>query len=294
MARRGRWVRPLLSVSRDELRAHLLAAGIEAWDDPANRDPRHLRSWVRNEVLPGIARRLPDVRDRLADAGRQAASQRAAWNGVPELIPALQFRNERRGISVAVAPLRGYRSAVRRAILATLGRRFGVPLGRRRLAVLDDLLRDQPESGRRRLSGRLEAELHAGRLTLYPVSDGPSGSVVVAAGHGGAVGDACFRTRTAPAAAPVRRSWQTAIVPGRYLARPWRPGDRIRPLNGRGSRAVAVLLREARVAPHQRTGWPVVVDADDATIVWVPGICRSDARLPQLGSEAWHVECAFA
>ncbi len=294
VARRGRWVRPLLAVPRDELRAHLTAAGIESWDDPSNRDLRHLRSWLRTEVLPVIERRMPAVRARLVKAAGQAAAQRAAWNGVSELIPALQFCNERHGISVAVAPLCGYRSAVRRAILATLGRRFGVPLGRRRLGVLDELLRKPSGSGRRRLSRRLEAELHDGRLTFYLASGVESPAVPVAVGHDGAVGDARFQARAGPADTPARCSWQTTMMPGRYLARPWRPGDRIRPLNGRGSRAVAVLFREARVAPHRRAGWPVVVDADDATIVWVPGICRSDARLPQPGSEAWHVECAFA
>src|SRR5690606_9831728 len=42
---RGRLVRPLLGASRAELRAHCEARGLPWWDDPANDDPAHLRSW---------------------------------------------------------------------------------------------------------------------------------------------------------------------------------------------------------------------------------------------------------
>ena len=91
-----------------------------------------------------------------------------------------------------------------------------------------------------------------------------------------------------------REGWNADLVPQGYLARRWRAGDRIRPLGGTGSRAVSVLLREARISPARRKVWPVVVTGDDATIVWVPGICRSDAAVPAEGTEAWRVECAFA
>ena len=58
-------------------------------------------------------------------------------------------------------------------------------------------------------------------------------------------------------------------------------------------RQVSVLLREARIAPGRRSQWPVVGDAD-ASIVWVPGICRSDARIPTEGTEALCVHVAHA
>jgi tRNA(Ile)-lysidine synthetase-like protein len=82
---------------------------------------------------------------------------------------------------------------------------------------------------------------------------------------------------------------------GEYLIRSWRPGDRIRPLGGKGSRTVAELFKEAQVSAGARKGWPVVVlAADDATLVWVPGICRSDGYVPVPGKEALDVECHLA
>ena len=59
--RRGRIVRPLLPFRRSDLARHLLEIGRSGWDDPANADSSHLRSWVRQELMPVLEARLPDV-----------------------------------------------------------------------------------------------------------------------------------------------------------------------------------------------------------------------------------------
>src|SRR2546428_544176 len=55
---RGGLVRPLLAFTRAQLAAYVAAQGLAVHDDPANRDPRHLRSWIRLELLPLVERRL--------------------------------------------------------------------------------------------------------------------------------------------------------------------------------------------------------------------------------------------
>src|SRR5690349_12371928 len=55
---RGGLVRPLLAFTRAELGAHVAAQRLAVHEDPTNRDPRHLRSWIRLELLPLIERRL--------------------------------------------------------------------------------------------------------------------------------------------------------------------------------------------------------------------------------------------
>lgn len=288
-ARRGLWLRPLLEVGRSELVAHLATREITPWEDPANADPRHLRSWLRREILPRLAERLPDVADRLREAGRHARELRAAWDDMPEGLAALEMVTEPRGISVAAPVLQGYRSPLRRAVLAALGRRFGVPLGRRRMEAIERLL-DAPEGGVVHLDRRLRAELAFGRLTFEGTRTPEPPPVALAAS--GETGFGSFRFRSAPGgAAPTRDGWRTTLPAGTWRIRAWRAGDRIRPLGGTGTRAVAVLLREARIAPGRRRRWPVVVD-DDATIVWVPGICRADARIPESGTETLDVDCA--
>src|SRR5207247_910383 len=48
----GGLVRPLLPFSKAELARHAATRGLASHDDPANADPRHLRSWVRTTLLP--------------------------------------------------------------------------------------------------------------------------------------------------------------------------------------------------------------------------------------------------
>ncbi|MBL0180421.1 MAG: tRNA lysidine(34) synthetase TilS [Gemmatimonadetes bacterium] len=289
--RNGPWVRPLLDLPRERLAAHVVAEGIVAWQDPANRDIRHLRSWLRQAVMPGVAARLPDLRERLLTAAGQAREARTGWDQLLDQLPELALTAEPAGFSVAAPLLRGYRSALRHAVVAALGRRCGVPLGARRLAAVDRLLAGR--DARIQLAAGLEAELAFGRLAFrHPAGPAPE-PVTLGGGAGITFGPLTLRAVLAPAPALDREGWSTAMVPGQYQVRAWQSGDRIRPLGGRGHRQVSVLLREARIAPGRRSHWPVVVDAD-ATIVWVPGICRSDARIPTEGTEALCAHAAFA
>lgn len=64
--REGYAARPLLRVWRDETAAYCAALGLAVIDDPANRDPRFLRSRVRHEALPALEQVFPGARRRLA------------------------------------------------------------------------------------------------------------------------------------------------------------------------------------------------------------------------------------
>src|SRR5207302_11307260 len=84
---RGGLVRPLLAFTRDDLVEHVAARGLAVHDDPANRDPKHLRSWVRTVLLPLVSARLgARVRDDLALGGRaRALARRAGRRGLGRL-----------------------------------------------------------------------------------------------------------------------------------------------------------------------------------------------------------------
>src|SRR5947209_7009521 len=74
---RGGIVRPLLPFNRAELREYVAERGLAFHDDPANRDPRHLRSWLRVTLLPQLATRLGgNLRSDVLRLGRAAAFDR--------------------------------------------------------------------------------------------------------------------------------------------------------------------------------------------------------------------------
>lgn len=291
--RRGPWVRPLLEIPHAALVAHCRARDLSPWQDPANRDPRHLRSWLRTVALPLLRGRVPDVETRLSDVARQAATLRQGVNALPEALESLAFRAEAGGFSVAAPTLIGYPSGLRSLVLGALGRRCGVPLGAARRAAILRLVAGQRSGAAVQVSPSLVVELAFERLHFRQAEQPQLAEQALPTD--GELIHATRRlqvTRRLTDALPERASHDTWLEVGEYRVRSPMSGDRIHPIGGTGRRSVMVLLREARVPAGQRSRWPVVVSATDpATIVWIPGICRSTVNVPDVGEEALHVRC---
>src|SRR2546428_12022086 len=123
---RGGLVRPLLPFAKVELARHAAARGLVTQDDPANADPRHLRSWVRTTLLPLLVGRLGErVRDDVLGAGRAAALERRAWDQLLDRLPELGLRTVRGGFDVARAGLGRYDDALSVTLLRAAARRVG-------------------------------------------------------------------------------------------------------------------------------------------------------------------------
>ncbi|MGH7548146.1 MAG: tRNA lysidine(34) synthetase TilS [Gemmatimonadales bacterium] len=287
---RGGVVRPLLSFSHAELAAHVAERGLPSHDDPANRDPRHLRSWLRVALLPLLVARLgPRVRADLLRLGRAAASERRAWDRMLELVPELHVHFAAHGFDVARETLARYDDAVSAVLLRAAARRAGLVLGVRRAGQLVELARHA--SGRRLpLGGRWIGEVAFDRLRVFRGVVGAAQEVVATAERGSAVFGG-FRVEWAPERAPARLArseWTTWIAGAHWQVRAPRAGDRLVPLGAVGRRPVRRLLMEAHVPRSVRASYPVVARGE--TILWVPGICRSAADLPRPGTQAVRVD----
>src|SRR5436190_1437115 len=130
---RGGLVRPLLPFTKTRLVTHVTELGLPVHDDPSNRDPRHLRSWVRTVLLPLVGERLgARVGHDLLRAGRAAARERRAWDGVLDHLPDLGLRIEPHRIEVARGGLARYDDVLSAALLRAAARRSGLVLGVRR------------------------------------------------------------------------------------------------------------------------------------------------------------------
>src|SRR5256885_1836179 len=103
--------------------------GMAFHDDPANRDPGHLRSWLRVTLLPQLATRLgSNLRADVLRLGRAAAVERRAWDRALELVPELRLQCCDAGFDVARAPLSRYDKALSAALLRAAARRGGLGL----------------------------------------------------------------------------------------------------------------------------------------------------------------------
>jgi tRNA(Ile)-lysidine synthase len=286
---RGGVVRPLLPFTRAELQAYLQERGLPAHVDPANRDDRHLRSWLRHSILPVLERRLGSrVRAELARLGRAAARDRRAWDEVVKRLPGLDLRTDSGCCDVARAGLWEYDLALAVALLRAAARRVGLVLGPRRARRLVALA-SRPSGRHLPLGGGWEAEVSFDRLRLY--RPGTPDDPVVPHASRGDVRFGGYLVHWAPARAPQtmgRATWRTWIAGGGWEVRGPRPGDVIEPLGGVGRRPLRRLLMEAHVPRSQRQRYPVVATGE--TVLWVPGICRSAAGLPRPGTRAVRVD----
>src|SRR5229473_2849623 len=151
---RGGLVRPLLPFTKAELAAYVAARELPSHDDPANRDPRHLRTWVRRTLVPLVTERLgARARDDVLRAGRAAALERRAWDRALEHLPELELRRHPHGFDVARAALGRYDPALAVALLRAAARRAGLVLGMRPSRSLAAGPPRRSPSSRRRSAG---------------------------------------------------------------------------------------------------------------------------------------------
>jgi len=283
-------VRPLLPFRHAELLAHAEGAGLAVVHDPANRDPRHARSWVRTALLPLVEARMgPDAARALLGVARHALREVRAWDAVLDALPGLSLRATDGRFEVARAALRGYDNVLAGRILRAAAARAGLrltPAAATRLARFATTA----ASGRRlALEGGLVAEAAFESLSVGRAAAVPSAVVLDPAGGEAAFGPFALAWRGEPAPETLPRAgWTTWLAAGDLEVRAARAGDAITPIGGVGRRKVSRLLMEARVPRSRRVEYPVVESRGE--VVWVPGVCRSAARIPDPGREAVRID----
>ena len=285
---RGGLVRPLLPFSRRELAEYVRARGLPIHDDPANRDPRHLRSWVRATLLPLLQERLgPRLRRDLLAKGRHAARDARAWDQMLDLVPDLALEVQPNAFAVARAVLCGYDNALSVALLRAAARRVGLVLGPTRAQRIVELA-ERPSGRRLQLGGGWSAEVEFDRLRVsQAVGVDCALERISPSGERGSALFGEFEITWSPGAAPERierATWTTWVDSAAWEVRQPARGDALVPLGGVGHRPLRRLFMEARVPRRVRMRYPVVSRGE--TILWVPGICRSVEGVPAPGTRA--------
>ena len=287
-------LRPLLPFRHSELAAHARAAGLPVFEDPANADPRHTRSWIRTRVLPLLEERLgARASEALLSVARHAAADVAAWDAALDALPALDLRASRGRVDIARATLGGYDSSLAVHLLRAAARRAGLMIGPAHATRIVRFA-GQAASGRRLELGKgILAEASFDRLLITPRPLPPDPRPLT--GEAGEATFGRFTVRWCMDQAPdrlARDGWTTWISNGALEVRLPTPGSRLIPLGGNGHRSVARLLMEGRVPRADRAGWPVI--ARDGQPIWIPGVCRGHEAVPAPGTLAVRMDLAPA
>lgn len=288
----GGLVRPLLPFRHLELVEHVRARGLDPWEDPANADPRHMRSWVRTALLPLLESRLgDDAAASLLSVASHAADDVAAWDAALAAFPGLDVTASEGRVGVARAALQGYDSLLAARLVRAAAHRAGLRLGPTQASRVAAFA-VRAASGRvLDLGEGAVAEVSFDRLLVYRRADVPDPRPLAGETGAGVFGrfDLAWRIEPAPEKL-ARGGWTTWISPGELEVRLPAPGSRVVPLGGVGHRAVSRLLMEIHVPRGDRAAWPVITRNGEP--VWLPGVCRADAAIPEPGTSAVRLDVA--
>ncbi len=261
-------LRPLLDSTREEILAYARTRRLKWIEDESNRDTRLRRNFLRNEVLPLVARRFPAYRATIARSAGHLAEAAALLDEVASAdgeacieagtlsvaglrrLPPAHARNLLRwflaGHAVAMPATQRLEEALRQMIEAKQDARVAIELDGADLRRHD---------GRVYVVRTLQVPLQYSRRWLGEDSlDLPAlGGVLVLKRGVGSGGISLAR-----------------LQDGVVTVRARRGGERLRPDSRRPRRSLKNLLQEARVAPWLRERLPLIY-CDDA-LVWAPGI----------------------
>jgi len=278
-------IRPLLEVSRNEIRAYLAERGLPWREDSSNANLQLDRNRVRSQILPLLQQALnPRVEEALARAAALAWEDEQDWErraaqAIEDLGPL------RTPVTVEAAWLRGLGPALgRRVIRRLLGAAAGSDrrLTWHHVGAVWQLAAALEGSGRVRLPGA-EAWRSLGWIRFGAPGAQPAG------GPGCAVLASCGQARLGPWLLLVSQSPPQATgacyaevseLDGEAVAFPLvlrfrRPGDRFQPAGREAPVKVKDLFQRAGIPSWERADWPMVESG--GRLVW----CRG------FGAAAW-------
>jgi tRNA(Ile)-lysidine synthase len=268
-ASRGAYARPMLAVWRREVVEFLAQRGLTAYDDPANADLNFARARVRHEILPALERDRPGIGRRFYAVARHASTVQDA------------VERQAQALFSAGAPTR-------------------LDVARMPEPVAVELMKILYSS-----AGGLHPALSRAHLTsmLRLVGGGPGGRGVdlpgglrfrIVGNHMEVVAPAVTRAESGTPLLDVRRCSGCADSNAVHLRLAAafhvgfrRPGLRMRPAGGRGSRKLQDIMVDARIPREDRDAWPLVFAGD--RLAWVPGIAVDADLASVAGEPALHV-----
>lgn len=272
-ARRGRVVRPLLSLSRAEVRKAAESAGLPFVDDRSNDDPAFARTRIRNEVLPVLTDLNPAVL-------RAISSTRAELGEELDFIDGAAAGLIEADATIAVGSLEAAHPALRRHALRLLAEQAlerPVALGREQAERICRLAAE-PEGGSIDLGGGARLLAESGVVLVErQASEVLAATTIAVPGQGIWQG---WRIVAEPMVSPfLPEGPEVATLDAdrlgeRVEVRGWREGDRIGPLGMAGTKSLQDLFTDAGLRRSLRRRLPVVEAAGE--VAWVPGLAVAD------------------
>ena len=293
----GRLIRPMLAVSRAEIREYLDARAIPFVEDSSNASRDILRNRIRADLLPMLEREYaPGFSGRLVElAGEMRSLDDLVSAIAARELDAMRIGGDALDVSGFSAQNRAVRAVVIRLFLAE---RMGSlrKISRAHVESVLHLMLDGGPSDSIDLPGGWRAAREYNLLRLLdararkaisadfsvPIAlDGIT--IVEAAGFKFEASTIPAADATMPDTLSVAMFDAAKIADAGLVARSFRKGDRIHPVGMHGTRKVHDVFVDRKLPRASRERFPVVTLGD--AIAWLPGLARADCALATNATE---------
>jgi tRNA(Ile)-lysidine synthase len=283
-----RYVRPLLTLTREEILAYLESRGLSCRHDSSNDDTVFLRNRIRHECLPYLRTFNPAISERLNNTAEILAADEAVLETLTGQVFSRLSRSTPEGVVLDLKAVRAELPGVRfrlyrRALLLLRGDLARIATTH--LKQLDLLVHSSRTQGEQSLPGGLTVLRCYDALHFLPAGkeQGRDAWEILIEGPGRyALPDG--RVITVRLTAPPER-WESVSsfrayfdpgnVPFPWTVRTFRPGDCFRPFGMTGTRKVKDFFIDRKIPLPVRRRIPLLFSAGE--LLWVCGLRVSEA-----------------
>lgn len=253
----GPYVRPLLVARRSEIELYAKENGIRFREDASNNDPKYLRNRVRHELLPLLEDLRPGASDSIA---RSLATLREMVGS------SIRPSNELSEIPFSDLEVSEAPGAVLLQLLRPLG--FHPDMITR---IQDAVV--QRSTGRVFMAGDYQVVVDRDGLRVRAIREEQPVITIEADETTGFKGPFSWRVLESAAAAAPISMFEAMLDLDRLefplVLRPWKQGDRIRPIGLEGSKLVSDILIDAKVPKDEKDAVYVLLSGGE--LAWVVG-----------------------
>ncbi len=268
----GFLLRPLLSFSRQELRAYALANGLNWIEDPSNEDTAIDRNFLRREIIPKLEQRWPGLGKALSRSAGHCAEAQQQLDDLSKDLCRSALNSD--GLSLGLTALRSLCPADRRLVLREWMRSRGFRMPSQAVIerILNEVLSARPDKMPIVCWSEGEVRRYKDGLYLRPCQPPFDTSTVLLWDGKGKLGLPCgngeLSSESSTAAGIAEEVWQKGTISVRYR----QGGERCRLPGRSGTHELKKLFQEAAIPPWLRERIPLLyINGELAAIagLWV-------------------------